>query len=715
MTGALRVWLLGLLAVLVWALAAPGVPKPSGVDAPAAQFSAGRAHDVMARLLGNQQPHPVGANAQVQDRLRAELAKLGLASQTLSGMSCASGRGAIVCAQVRDIVAEAPPGEGKAILLMAHTDSVAAGPGAADDISSVATLLETIRALKMQPHGHPVIVLFTDGEEAGLLGARFFLNQPAWRNRIGLVINAETRGNSGPSYLFQTSAGDAGLVDLYAKGVAHPATSSLYHEIYKILPNDTDLTPFLKTDVAAANFAFIGDAAQYHTPLDRLENLDPGSLQSQGDNVLGLTRAAMTADFAQLKGRDAIYLDVLGRALPRLPQSTALPLAIIAFLLIALAGWLEDRPRRRFIALITPPVLLLGCVAMGFILHGAAALASGNADPSFAHPLAMRMALAFGCWAVALMLSRAQAASWLWLAGLGIIAALFAPGLSPYFIFPALLAAILFLLTLWPIFSFNVRGIALFLAALAAMLVWLQLAAGLEPVMGLAAHVLFTVPVAFALMALLPLLARQEMTKGTRKFSILLSLLLAFFAAGIAVFQPAYSNTKPERLNLRYAEHDGKAWWAAEPMGPLPRSLREVAGFSNNQSYVAAAGPALFPAPAARVMRSGNQVTLDLQGSQAASGMALVIAGGLTKANINGAEIVADNQKFLYCATPDCASAHIVLSFRNVVPKSLSLQELRFGLPASAAPLVKARPGWAVPNSTGDMTVLTAEIALPAR
>ena len=77
------------------------------------------------------------------------------------------------------------------------------------------------------------------------------MSHAEWSGRVGVVINAEARGNQGPSYLFQTSAGDEKLVDLYARSVAHPATSSLYGEIYKYLPNDTDLTPFLQAAQAA--------------------------------------------------------------------------------------------------------------------------------------------------------------------------------------------------------------------------------------------------------------------------------------------------------------------------------------------------------------------------------------------------------------------------------------------------------------------------------
>src|SRR5258707_2967310 len=45
----------------------------------------------------------------------------------------------------------------------------------------------------------------------------------------------------------------------------HFAASSLYGEIYKYMPNDTDMTPFLAAGLTGYNFAFLGNAAQYHT------------------------------------------------------------------------------------------------------------------------------------------------------------------------------------------------------------------------------------------------------------------------------------------------------------------------------------------------------------------------------------------------------------------------------------------------------------------
>jgi hypothetical protein len=733
MGGALRVWLLGLLCAGVWALSGQGPFDVAGQDAPSTEFSASRAGAMLARLLGPQHPHPAGSaeDAGTHGRVLAELARLGVSFHTITGMSCA-GRGAVIsCATVSDIVAEVLPGpttgdKRKAILLMAHLDSVAAGPGAADDASGVATILETIRALKSAApadpqNNHPVIALFSDGEEAGLLGANLFLNDRGWRDRVGMVVNAEARGNQGPSYLFQTSTGNSKLVDLYARSVAHPATSSLYGEIYKYLPNDTDLTPFLQAGFPGANFAFIGDVAAYHTSLDRLENLSPATLQSQGDNVLGLTRGLLNADFATLKSGDAIDLDIGRRWLPRLPASLALPLAVTAFILIVLAAWFSPRgrpqPRRPLAEILMPPLLLAGCIAAGFALSGVATLISGNGDPAFAHPLALRIGLGFAAWAMALLTMRSAGvmACWLWFALLGIIAAIFAPGFSPYFIFPGLVAALLLLLT-----PDTGRGTALFLAAVAAMIVWLGLAANGEAIMGLAGHPLLMLAAAMALTALLPVLAAQKMDEGVWRASIILSLTIALAAAVVQGLQPAASASQPLRLNLRYVEKDGKAWMLADPVSHLPESLRAAATFSLTpqplagfRGYVAPMGNVQFPAPSATVAHRDNSVALDLHGSDAAGGMVLVVPSGLHDISIGDVHLPASGVVTIRCGTADCAHAPLVLNFSGPAPDSLLLMEQRPGLPPNAAAEARARPDWAVPSGQGDMSFVATDVPIP--
>jgi hypothetical protein len=156
------------------------------------------------------------------------------------------------------------------------------------------------------------------------------------------------------------------------------------------------MTPFLAAGITGYNFAFIGNSAQYHTSLDRRENLDPRSLQQHGENALGVTQALRGTDLDRLKSENAIYLDVLGAFLPRLPARWSLPLSLCVFFLIAWAG------RKRFglgggwRSFVIPPLLVIGAVGVGFILHSLAAWISGEPDPSFARPLLLRLSLAFG-------------------------------------------------------------------------------------------------------------------------------------------------------------------------------------------------------------------------------------------------------------------------------------------------------------------------------
>jgi hypothetical protein len=723
-----RVWALAALVVGIWWLSAYGQSRPAalGRDAPSVQFSAARADAVLGRVLGDQAPHPAGSAAAeaVRARILTELAAMGVPTRTQTGMSCYSEPrwNNVPCGTVTNIIADVSPGVGKAILLMAHSDSVAAGPGAGDDGAGVAILLESIRALKARGlnGGHPVIALFTDGEEPGLLGAAFYLRDADARAKIGAVVNVEARGNQGTSYLFQTSAGNGKLIELYARGVSQYATSSLYSEIYKYMPNDTDLTLMLGLGVPAYNFAFIGQVAHYHTPLDRRENLDPRSLQQQGDATLALSDALAHADLAALKGPDAIYLDVLGRWLPRMAGRWALPLSITAFLLIALAGFLTRRARRTLshpvLAGLMPPLLLAGCIGMGFVLHTLASWLSGHVDPSFAHPVWLRLALGFGAFAVALPVSRLAGGitCWLWLSGLAVVCAVLAPGVTPYFLFPSLIAAPLLLATVR-----SGRAVALSVAALGALIVWIGLNATSEALMGLTMHPLFMASAGFGLMALLPVLGRAEKWKLSFAASVLAALVLAVTAG----LQPAASAAAPERLNLRYGESEGRAFWLADAVPRLPDGLRTAANFSATPQslpelgtyYMAPAGKARSTPPRAEVHRNGHDVTLDLDAP--GDGITLIVPeqARLNGMHINGVYSATPGGRVaILCVTPDCGHAHVTLHLGSQDAASLVLLSWRQGLPPDGAKLIAARPATATPSQSGDRSVLAAKIAVPA-
>lgn len=262
-----------------------------------------------------QKPHPMGSleHDRVRDYLFAELAKMGVSPevQRTTGVTPRYQ----VAGSVENIVARLKGSSGAtdALMLAAHYDSVPAGPGAADDGAGVASLLETLRALRSGPLlKNDVIFLLTDGEEDGLLGASAFMAEHPSARDVRVALNFEARGNAGVSQMFETSAQNGRLVQILAESTPHPRGSSLSYEIYKYMPNDTDMTVFKNFGVAGLNFAFIGHWEAYHTPLDNPPQLDRGSLQQHGNYALSLTRSLGKADLAQLRAPDAVYFAVPG-------------------------------------------------------------------------------------------------------------------------------------------------------------------------------------------------------------------------------------------------------------------------------------------------------------------------------------------------------------------------------------------------------------------
>ena len=756
--GGLRIAVTALVASAIWLLGATfdGEPAPRGADAPAVDFSAARADATLARLLGPEIPHPVSsaANHAVRDRIRADFAALGVKTSLYRALAC-EGRpqyGFFACGTAEDILAEVAPGQGKAIVMVAHYDSVPAGPGASDDQSGVATILETVRALKARglKTAHPMLALISDGEEAGLLGANAFLDNPRLRARVGVAINVEARGNQGPSLLFQTSPGDGRLIDLYARNVPELATSSLFAVIYKLLPNDTDLTVFLDRGLTGYNFAFSGNVAHYHTPLDRRANLSLSTLQHHGDNLLGVASGLMTTDFASLKGADDIYLTVFGHLLPRMPASWAVPLAVLTLLLLFAAAWLSRGEvlgiGRRLAAFAIPLAAVALSAASGWLLHTVASLVSGQPDPSYAHPIWLRTALAFGVAAAVLPLTRIASVRmtalsvWFWIAGLGLLAAIFLPGLSPYFLFPALVAALALLVKAvlrgpWSDFAGDA---ALFLAALPALVVWLSLASAAESVQGLSLHPLITVSLAFAGMTLLPLLVGRPLAR--RHFRRLTAALgaVAVVLAVVAGLQPAYSAKAPQRLNIDFVDDHaaGRAYWAAETVGPLPHAFREaMPSFSavrhqmvsllRTAAYISPVGATRYAEPTAAIASTpngaGRAVTLTLHGSARANRMAVIVPkdAGLVRAELGGKTFIpsADNLNpggnVIACVTDDCRTMTVTLVFAARKPVTVTVGEQHYGLPPDGAKLEAIRPANTTRSQSGDTTVVFGTLKLP--
>lgn len=172
-------------------------------------------------------------------------------------------------------------------------------------------MLETVRALRTgEDLRNDVVLLITDGEEDGVLGAEAFVQEHPLARAGGVVLNWEARGVSGPSLLFVTTPDNAALVDMFTATVPHPRGDSSMVELYRLLPNNTDFTPLTTTArFSGMNFAYIEESSHYHTAADTIANLHPGGRvrwrRDDGCAMTGAPRArrAWPAGRAQMGGR----------------------------------------------------------------------------------------------------------------------------------------------------------------------------------------------------------------------------------------------------------------------------------------------------------------------------------------------------------------------------------------------------------------------------
>ena len=178
-----------------------------------------------------------------------------------------------------------------------------------------------------------MIILINEGEEIGLFGAEVFSEEHPWAKDVGVVLNLDARGNRGPSYMFETSEGNGWLIEQLSRALPHPMATSLTVEVYRLMPNDTDLTIYSKRHgMPGLNFAFVGGLSDYHSPEDTPANLDPRTLQHQGENLLAMTRHLVRLDLDDVRRDDVVYFAVLQRFVAIYPEAWVIPLMVIAVL-----------------------------------------------------------------------------------------------------------------------------------------------------------------------------------------------------------------------------------------------------------------------------------------------------------------------------------------------------------------------------------------------
>jgi len=592
-----------------------------------------------------------------------------------------------------------------------------------------------------------VIFLLVDGEESGLLGAQAFVDEHAWAKDIGVAVNLDAGGTRGVTSITRTSVGNALMLDAFA-AVARPYGASVIGAVYGLTPYDTDFSVYNRAEIRSIDLGFGEDKAHYHTPLDRLENLDPASVQHLGDTALALVRRLADADLVTAPAGDRVFLDALGWAMIAWPAIWTPVLALLALLLLFFATW-----RMRH-ALNDRSIRLLGAFALPLLIAGPAGAASGLAlllgwatgaeAPGHASPWPARVAV----WSTLLLASglianqlqtrlgtpRLALALWWPLTLLAVALAIAAPAASVGVLPPVVLAA-LFLawssrhaskdMSRWP------GPATTLLCLLLPGLMWLQAATRVEAIFGIG-------PIAIVVFALLlALLAPLWPTRGRLLFVSL--ALLGLGAALWTVVTPAYTEARPRRLSLVFHQDgdSGRARWLVDGDLPLPAALRDAAGFAvepepafawtpeDEPSWAApataidAAAPSLTLEPGVPEVRGawGRYIKIRLRSARGARSAALVIpdSAGLRWLAVAGKTVPAypEHRREWYrevrhhplvAVPPEGLVLELVVQEQG--PVELTVLDVSEGLPASGAALAAARPAWAVPSHAGDRTVL---------
>jgi hypothetical protein len=347
-------WLVGSLALaLLIAVLTLQVPAPVGADAPATAFSTERAMVDVREVA--QRPHPVGSaeHARVGAVLLQRMAALGLQTSTQTGaLSPAAVRrlerdgGSAAGVELTNLIGVLPGRDPNlpAVALMAHYDTVPGSPGAADDSTGVAAILEAVRAIRARgPADRALVVLLTDGEELNLDGARAFWGGHPLRDRIGAVINLEARGGGGRAMMFETGRGNAETIAMFARAGGRAtggvSSNSLAVFVYELMPNGSDFTIPRARGVQGINLAFIGRPEQYHAASSTPEALDKGSVQHIGSQTLETADALLRAPALPAATQNLVYADLFGRIVVGHPPVMGWGLLALALLGLGLAVW----------------------------------------------------------------------------------------------------------------------------------------------------------------------------------------------------------------------------------------------------------------------------------------------------------------------------------------------------------------------------------------
>ncbi|KAI9497389.1 hypothetical protein BDB00DRAFT_804285 [Zychaea mexicana] len=181
--------------------------------------------------------------------------------------------------------------EDNAILLNSHFDTTLGSPGATDDGSGVAVMLEIIRVMSRRDwsgYRNSIVFLFNGAEESLQDASHAFITMHEIKDSIRSVVNIDACGTSGREILFQANSRE--MIDAY-KQAPYPHGTVVANDVFRtgLILSDTDFRQFVQYgNLTGIDMAIYKNSYLYHTHLDLTENLEPGAIQHLGENTLAI-------------------------------------------------------------------------------------------------------------------------------------------------------------------------------------------------------------------------------------------------------------------------------------------------------------------------------------------------------------------------------------------------------------------------------------------
>lgn len=763
--------LAGLLAglvvlVVVIAVTPFDAPRPGTASAPAAEFSSARALQLLGPIAA--EPRPIGSlhAGRVRALIHARLRSLGLDPhvQTAEVVSAHDPR---VAGRVHNVAGRLSGRDSsRALLLVAHYDSVPTAPGAADDGSGVVTLLEVARALRAGPPlRNDVIFLFTDGEERGLLGAQAFLRDDAWAFGAAAVLNFDNAGSSSPALMYEVSPDDGFLVQALLESTRQAYTSSLMYEVSRRQPIVSDFRAFLRRGIPGMSFGMLDGPGYDHTAYDSLASLHEAGLQHEGETALALARRLGDADLWRVRAPDLVVFDVAGGRAVWYPVAWALPVCAGAAALFAAAVVLAARRRLltagglAWSALGTAAALAVSLLlmAVAWTMYSTAYEQRVWTDTGVVISDWYRLGLVLLAAAVvlavyALLLRRlrpwdlAVAGLGWWLAG-AVAVLLTVPAASHLLAWPLAGAAVglgAAVLSHRRGAEPRAAGAGPAVAGLAGAVPGLLLLSSATYLLLMSAGLKQVVTVLcvwlLANLLVIPLAVIVRAFRLWLPAALAVAGVIVLFAAGSTV---AFSSEHPKFTSVYYrAQAEGGAvWQTVDPVDDFTRPfLAERLSSPFMDSYfptmgtratlVGAAPDYGLRAPALRVLSDTTEgdrrtVVLRLRSRRDAAVVSLLVHSvvGYLTASVDGHALAGKDTTLLDGTTvrwafdfhaPPAEGVEVTLDLAAGPAVLLRAADLTYGLPAGAAGQYPARPAGMLPGRIGDAAITETLLRLPA-